>query len=51
MKKLLRLTEGDLHKIVKESVSRIIKEIGGVYPDGQWICSLTKMGSMNIVPQ
>lgn len=35
MKKLLRLTESDLHEIVKESVSRIIKEMGGVYPDGQ----------------
>lgn len=27
-KKLIRLTESDLHKIVKESVKRIINEIG-----------------------
>ena len=27
-KKLIRLTEGDLHKIVKESVNRILNEIG-----------------------
>ena len=27
-KKLIRLTEGDLHKIVKESVKKIIKEFG-----------------------
>ena len=26
MKKLIRLTEGDLHRIVKESVNRILKE-------------------------
>ena len=28
MKKLIRLTEGDLHRIVKESVNRILNEIG-----------------------
>ena len=27
-KKLIRLTEGDLHKIVKESVNRILNEYG-----------------------
>ena len=27
-KKLIRLTENDLHKIVKESVNRILNEIG-----------------------
>ena len=27
-KKLIRLTEGDLHKIVKESVNKILSEIG-----------------------
>ena len=27
-KKLIRLTENDLHKIVKESVKKIINEIG-----------------------
>ena len=26
MKKIVRLTEGDLHRIIKESVNRIIKE-------------------------
>ena len=26
MKKVIRLTEGDLHKIIKESVKKIIKE-------------------------
>jgi len=26
MKKIIRLTEGDLHKIIKESVKRILKE-------------------------
>ena len=42
MKKIIRLTETDLHKIIKESVKRIIKEgdFGGpdadledLYPD------------------
>jgi hypothetical protein len=28
MKKIVRLTESDLHKIVKESVNRIINEAG-----------------------
>lgn len=28
-KKLIRLTEGDLHKIVKESVKKILKETNG----------------------
>ena len=28
MKKVIRLTEGDLHRIVKESVNRILNEIG-----------------------
>jgi hypothetical protein len=28
MRKLIRLTESDLHKIVKESVNRILKESG-----------------------
>lgn len=27
-KKLIRLTESDLHRIVKESVNRILNEIG-----------------------
>ena len=29
MKQIIRLTESDLHKIVKESVNRIIKEWNG----------------------
>ena len=28
MKQKIRLTEGDLHKIIKESVNRILNEIG-----------------------
>lgn len=31
MKKIIRLTEGDLHRIVKESSNRIINEIGDTY--------------------
>lgn len=27
MKKIVRLTEGDLHKIVKESVNRVLNEV------------------------
>ena len=34
MKKVIRLTESDLHGLINESVTRIINEIG-VYPDGQ----------------
>jgi hypothetical protein len=35
MKKLIRLTESDLHRIVKESVNRILnEEYKGVYIDG-----------------
>lgn len=34
MKKLIRLTESDLHRIVKESVSRILREVGET-PEGQ----------------
>ena len=33
-KKLIRLTEGDLHRIVKESVNRVLNEIGDT-PKGQ----------------
>ena len=32
MKKVIRLTEGDLHKIVKESVKRVLKESGTPIP-------------------
>ena len=28
-KKLIRLTESDLHRIVKESVNKVLNEIGG----------------------
>ena len=34
MKRLIRLTESDLHKIVKESVNRILNEVGET-EDGQ----------------
>ena len=40
MKKLIRLTEQDLHKIVKESVKRALNEIGyedlGISPEEQY---------------
>ena len=39
-KKLIRLTEQDLHKIVKESVNRIINEIGDS-PKGQFMLGRT----------
>lgn len=32
MKKIIRLTESDLHRIVKESVQRILKEVEDNYP-------------------
>lgn len=35
-KKLIRLTEQDLHRIVKESVNRVINEIGDT-PKGQYM--------------
>ena len=34
MKQLIRLTESDLHRIVKKSVSRILREVGET-PEGQ----------------
>lgn len=35
MKKLIRLTESDLHRVVKESVNKILKEfIGGSSANG-----------------
>ena len=35
MKKIIRLTESDLHRIIKESVKRIMKEeLGGGSPGG-----------------
>lgn len=36
MKKLVRLTEGDLHRIVKESVNKVLNEIGDT-PKGQYM--------------
>jgi hypothetical protein len=33
MKKIIRLTESDLHRIVKKSVNKIIKEWGEYVPD------------------
>ena len=35
MKKVIRLTESDLHKIVKESVNKILKETMGAEPGVQ----------------
>ena len=34
MKKIIRLTESDLHRIIKESVYRILKEDGGAAGGG-----------------
>ena len=36
MKKIVRLTEGDLHKIIKESVKRVLREEGYFTPSGGW---------------
>ena len=38
MKKLIRLTEGDLHRIVKESVNRVLNEMNvrTLTPDGAY---------------
>ena len=36
MKRLVRLTEGDLHKIVKESVNRLMTEIYNQFGDGDY---------------
>jgi hypothetical protein len=41
MKKVIRLTEGDLHNIVKESVQRILNEIGDT-PKGQFALGAVK---------
>lgn len=40
MKKMIRLTEGDLHKIVKESVNRMLKEDVGGHMAIDDICDL-----------
>ena len=34
MKRRIRLTESDLHRIVKESVNRVLRESIGNYPEG-----------------
>lgn len=39
-KKVIRLTEGDLHRIVKESVNRVLNEIGDT-PRGQYMLGRT----------
>ena len=36
MKKVIRLTEGDLHRIIKESVKRILREDAYDMPGGTW---------------
>jgi hypothetical protein len=35
MKKMVRLTESELHRIIKESVNRVLNEIGDT-PNGQY---------------
>ena len=32
MKKIIRLTESDLHKVIKESVKKVLKEVEDNYP-------------------
>ena len=44
-KKLIRLTEGDLHRIVKKSVNRIINEVE-LNHQPKYVCS--KCGSENV---
>ena len=33
MKQIIRLTEGDLHKVIKESVKNVIKEMERSFPN------------------
>ena len=45
-KKLIRLTESDLHRIVKESVNRVLNEIGDT-PKGQYMLGRLQGRQMN----
>ena len=45
-KKLIRLTESDLHRIVKESVNRVLNEIGDT-PKGQYMLGRLQGRHMN----
>ena len=46
-KKLIRLTESDLHRIVRESVNRVLNEIGDT-PRGQYHLGRAKMRRFNM---
>ena len=46
-KKLIRLTEGDLHKIVKESVNKILKE-GNTMDKSEELRALLKKAFSNL---
>jgi hypothetical protein len=48
MKKIIRLTEGDLHKIIKESVSTILNEIDDGMEDSSPIDKMTKKSKKNM---
>ena len=49
-KKLIRLTESDLHRIVKESVNRVVKESRvDYYYDGKGVFIVLKMALDNIL--
>jgi hypothetical protein len=52
-KKLIRLTESDLHRIVKESVHRILKEDGTLYdkPERGMTYRGKKIGGKNILTE
>lgn len=43
-KKLIRLTEGDLHRIVKESVNKVLNEWGADSPE-EWDMKAKKYGN------
>lgn len=44
MKKIVRLTEGDLHRIVKESVGRILNEYEEIYASRKGKPALSRCG-------
>lgn len=48
-KKLIRLTESDLHRIVKESVNRVLKEgVFGSEPPYYWSISELRKSGVNL---
>ena len=51
MKKRIRLTEGDLHRIVKESVKRVIREWSEDYEGNDLDYESIKSQAEHIIPQ